>query len=122
MISAYLRAVVVASALLPAIAAPAAAASFDGPWSVVISTRSGACDQSYRFGVMIRGGQITYQGSGAVSASGRVSKSGSVVVHVSSGSQTASGSGRLGNGRGGGTWRGRGNQGACSGTWSASQG
>jgi hypothetical protein len=122
MISASIRAIVLASALVPAVVTPASAASFDGPWSVVIFTRSGNCDQSYRFGVMIRGSQITYQGGGAINASGRVNRSGAVTVHVSSGGQSASGSGRLANGRGGGTWRGKGNQGACSGTWSATQG
>lgn len=101
---------------------PAGAASFDGPWSVLVITKSGPCDQSYRYGVMIRGGYVSYMGGAAVSVSGRVSKSGHVSVNVSSGGQSAAGSGRLHNGRGGGTWRGRGPQGMCSGVWSATQG
>ena len=100
----------------------AQAASFDGPWSVLVNTTRGPCDQSYRYGVMIRGGSVSYLGGGAVSVSGRVSSSGQVSVSVSSGGQSAHGSGRLSNGRGGGTWRGQGPQGSCSGTWSASQG
>lgn len=101
---------------------PAGAASFDGPWSVLVITRSGPCDQSYRYGVMIRGGYVSYMGGGAVSVSGRVSRSGQVSVSVSSGGQNAVGSGRLRDGHGGGTWRGRGAQGTCAGVWSATQG
>lgn len=101
---------------------PAEAASFDGPWSVVVTTKNGPCDQSYRYGVMIRGGSVSYLGGGAVSVSGRVTPSGHVNVSVSAGGQSANGSGRLSGGRGGGTWRGQGPQGACSGVWSASQG
>jgi hypothetical protein len=126
MICHSIRAVTLATAFaVSAFAAvPSAdAASFDGPWSVVVTTRSGPCDASYRYGVMIRGGNVTYMGGGAVSVSGRVSKSGSVSVSVSTAGQNALGSGRLStNGRGGGTWRGRGQSGSCSGTWSATQG
>jgi len=96
------------------------AAPFDGQWSVLIVTRSGACDQAYRFGVTIQNG-IVYGGGGA-NLSGRVSNNGSVSVAVSSGSQTAYGSGRLSRNGGGGSWRGSGPTGACSGSWSASRG
>jgi hypothetical protein len=127
MISHSIRAALVATAFtaiaFSAFAAPSArASSFDGPWSVVVVPRSGPCDQSYRYGVMIRGGSVTYLGGGAVSVSGRVNAAGHVSVSVSTGGQSAFGSGRLANGRGGGTWRGEGPQGSCSGTWSASQG
>jgi hypothetical protein len=71
---------------------------------------------------MIRGGNVSYVGGGPVSVSGRVSKSGHVRVSVSAAGQSAIGSGRLSNGRGGGTWRGQGGSGSCSGTWSATQG
>lgn len=125
MISHSIRAVIMATTFAIAgvsSASAAYAASFDGPWSVLITTTRGACDPSYRFGVMIRGSTVSYLGGGAVRASGRVSPSGQVSVSVSSNGQNANGSGRLSNGRGGGTWRGNGNQGTCSGTWSASQG
>jgi hypothetical protein len=125
MISQSIRAALAATAFaVTAVSATplAQAASFDGPWSVVVVTRSGPCDQSYRYGVMIRGGSVSYLGGGAVSVSGRVNSAGHVSVSVSSGGQSAFGSGRLSNGRGGGTWRGQGPQGSCSGTWSASQG
>ena len=51
MISYSIRAVLLATAFaVSAFAAtPSAdAASFDGPWSVLVITKSGACDQSYR--------------------------------------------------------------------------
>lgn len=125
MISHSIRAVTLAAAfaVTPFAAAPSAlAASFDGPWSVLVITRSGPCDQSYRYGVMIRGSTISYLGGGAVSVSGRVSRSGQVSVSVASSGQSAVGSGRLRDGRGSGTWRGGGPSGSCSGTWSATQG
>ena len=115
-----MAAVLAATAVGSAPNAPAA--SFDGPWSVVVITRSGACDASTRFGILIRGGTVHYMGSGAVSVSGRVSPSGQVSVSVASSGQSANGSGRLANGSGSGTWRGRGSSGACAGVWSASQG
>lgn len=99
----------------------AASTTFDGRWSVVIGTRSGPCDQQYRFGVRITNGNITYEGGGAANAQGRVSPSGTVTVSVSSGPQAASGQGRLSRDHGGGTWRGRGPGGVCSGTWQASR-
>jgi hypothetical protein len=125
MISYSIRAVMVATALaISAVSAvpSASAASFDGPWSVLVVPRSGPCDQSYRYGLMIRGGRVSYLGGGAVSISGTVSPSGRVNVSVSTSGQSAYGSGRLSNGRGSGTWRGQGANGACSGVWSASQG
>jgi len=125
MLSNSIRAATVATVLAVAAGSaplPAHAASFDGPWSVVVVTRSGTCDPTYRYGLMIQGGRVTYLGGGSVSVSGSVSPSGAVRVSVSSGNQSASGSGQLSNGRGSGTWSGRSASGNCSGTWSASQG
>jgi hypothetical protein len=125
MISNSIRAAVAAAALAGSAVSGvpcASAASFDGPWSVHVITRSGPCDQSYRYGLMIRDGRVSYLGGGAVSISGTVSRNGRVSVSVSSGAQSAFGSGRLANGRGSGTWRGQAAGGACSGVWSASQG
>jgi hypothetical protein len=101
---------------------PAAAQSYDGQWSVSIFTRSGACDPSYRIGVMIRGGQVYYLGGGGVAVSGRVARSGAVSVSVASSGQSAAGSGRLRGNGGSGIWRGRGSAGLCSGIWTASRG
>jgi hypothetical protein len=89
---------------------------------VNIITRRGACEPSYRFGVMIRGGQVYYMGGGGVAVSGRVTRSGQVSVSVAGGSQNAYGSGRMSGSRGSGSWRGQGTAGACSGVWVAARG
>jgi hypothetical protein len=125
MISHSIRAATLATVFAVAVssAGPSAqAASFDGPWSVLVVTRSGPCDQAYRYGVTISRGVVYYAGGGPVSLTGRVSPSGSVVVRVSSGPQYAVGSGRLSRSTGGGSWRGQGPSGSCSGVWSASRG
>jgi hypothetical protein len=107
----------VATALTPA---PAAArTNFDGNWSVLIVTRSGPCDQAYRYGVAIRDGRVFYEGGAAVNVAGRVAPNGSVNVRVWAGSQSANGAGRLTRDYGGGRWRGNGSSGTCSGTWTA---
>jgi hypothetical protein len=123
MISKSIRAVTLATAFAActvSFASTANAGPFDGSWSVLIVTRSGPCDQSYRFGANIYNGIVS--GGGGASVSGRVSNNGSVSVSVSSGSSSAYGSGRLSRNSGGGSWRGRGPQGTCSGSWSASRG
>ena len=125
MISHSIRAVIMATtfAIAGVSSVPAAyAASFDGPWSVLVITKSGGCDQSYRYGLMIRGSSVSYLGGGAVSVSGRVSPNGQVNVNVSASGQSAAGVGRLSGGRGSGTWRGQGPSGTCAGVWSATQG
>ena len=96
------------------------AAPFDGYWSVLIVTRSGACDPTFRTAVNISNGIVSAGGAAAIS--GRVSNNGSVSVSVSAGDQVASGSGRLSRHSRSGSWRGRGSRGACSGSWSASRG
>ena len=50
-----------------AIVSPASALTlYDGDWSVVIVTHSGACDPSYRVGVQIAGGAVNSGGPAAV--------------------------------------------------------
>jgi len=123
MMSHFIRAAAVALAFaVVTISTTASAASFDGPWSVLVNTRKGPCDQTYRYGVVISGGVVQYAGGGPVSLTGRVTSSGSVSVRVSSGPQWAIGSGRLSRSSGGGSWHGQGPNGSCSGTWSASRG
>ena len=91
---------------------------YDGGWSVVFYTRSGACDATYRTGVIIQNGVI-YAETGGINFSGQVSSNGAVRASVSSGGQYASGGGRLSHYSGGGVWQGQGSRGACSGTWTA---
>jgi hypothetical protein len=129
MINASLRAFAMATALGAGVicadcSVAYAQSQFNGQWSVVIYTRRGNCDSSYRYGVSIYNGVVS--GGGGASMSGRVSRSGQVRVSVTGGGSTAYGSGRLyvdrrGNGRGSGSWRGSGPQGACSGSWAASR-
>ena len=88
--------------------------AFDGPWSIVIQTERGACD-SYRVGVDIVNGAVTYDGA----PYGRVSATGAVRVAGSMGDQKAEGSGRLSRAAGQGVWRAISKLGPCSGSWTA---
>ena len=75
-----------------AIVGPASALTlYDGEWSVIILTRSGACDPNYRVGVQIAHGEIDSGGFAAVQ--GQVTSRGGVKVTVRSGNQWAYGSG-----------------------------
>src|SRR6266511_4520786 len=126
MISHSIRAVTLATLFavtMFAAGTSALAASFDGPWSVTVVTRSGPCDQAYRYGVAISRGVVYYAGGGPVSLTGRVSPSGNVTVRLSSGPQyQLNGSGRLSRSTGSGSWRGQGPNGSCAGVWSATRG
>jgi hypothetical protein len=101
------------AALRPAEAVP----SYDGVWSVVIVTQQGLCDPSYRYPIRITKGALGNAGTAQVSISGKVEKNGAVVVYVSAGDKTATGTGRLAGKVGGGSWSG--GNGICSGTWQA---
>jgi hypothetical protein len=110
----------VAAVALAATAVPEAVAAtpYDGYWSVVIVTQRGACEPAYRSAVSIANGYVRGN-DGIANIYGRVSRSGRVNVVVTSGTQSARGSGRLGRGTGAGVWSGRGSAGYCSGRWSA---
>jgi hypothetical protein len=92
---------------------------YDGDWSVLIVTRSGACEPTSRYGVEIVNGRVVGPGGGGVAVRGQVSRAGAVSVSVRAQGQWASGYGRLGGSRGGGRWRGQGTSGSCAGTWMA---
>jgi hypothetical protein len=92
---------------------------YDGPWSVLIVTKSGSCDPTYRYGVQISDGMVAYDGGGPISMQGRVTPNGAVRVIVTAGSQWADGSGKLTRNRGGGVWKGQGMSSACAGIWQA---
>jgi hypothetical protein len=119
-----LRQIVLGAVLvLTGIASTAGTASartvYDGAWSVLIMTKNGSCDPTYRYGVQISNGVVTYEGGGPITMQGRVTPKGAVRVIVQSGSQWADGSGRMNRTRGGGAWKGQGMSTACSGTWMA---
>jgi len=95
------------------------ASAFDGSWSVLILTQSGACDRAYRYGVRISNGAVHNAGGEAIALSGQVAPSGAVSVSVAAGDQSAQGAGRLTQTSGSGRWRGQGSLGICAGTWVA---
>src|SRR5947209_13693183 len=102
---------------IPTLAPAEAVPSYDGVWSVVIITRAGICDPSYRYPIRISNGHVVNAGKSQVQISGRVGKNGAVVVNVSSEGKSAVGTGRLAANTGGGSWSG--GNGACSGVWQA---
>jgi len=116
-----LTAVLAAAMAAPTDAAPrharGHAGSFDGEWSVAISTSFGNCG-SYRAAVRIAGGRV-YPSGGDFNASGYVTPSGAISVRVSSSQGSAFGSGRLRGSQGGGRWRT--NTGDCGGSWYATR-
>ena len=105
------------AAALPGPRPAAAVPNYDGVWSVVIVTQQGICDPSYRYPIRIRDGHVGNAGNATVNIPGRVGKNGAVIVNVSTGENTATGTGRLGGRTGGGSWSG--GNGACSGIWQA---
>ena len=94
--------------------AASASASFDGQWSVHISSSSSECGNGQTVAIGISNGQVS---SSMVSASGRVAEAGNISVTLASGIKKAIGFGRLSGSSGSGTWRGT----MCSGTWTASR-
>lgn len=95
------------------------ATAFDGSWSVLILTRSGACDPTFRYGVEISNGNVINAGGAQVALAGHVAGNGAIQVSVAAGDQQARGVGRLSTTTGRGTWRGEGSRGSCAGIWEA---
>jgi hypothetical protein len=96
------------------LAKPAAAASFDGKWSVHITSSSSSCGDGATASFGINNGHIASSG-GMISASGHVADTGSISVSLASGLKHATGLGHLSGTAGSGTWHGA----MCSGTWTA---
>lgn len=111
----FVLAVIASAASAPVLART----PYDGDWSVLVVTRSGACEPTSRYGVEIVNGSVIGQGGSGVAVRGQVSRAGAVSVSVRAQGQWASGYGRLGGSRGGGRWRGQGTSGSCAGTWVA---
>jgi hypothetical protein len=99
--------------------APAANArsAYDGSWDLVFVTQRGACDPTYNFTVNITNGDVTHPN--LVQFRGHVAKSGAVRASVTVQDKYASGSGRLSNTSGRGTWRGYAGNARCAGYWTA---
>src|SRR5712672_1842536 len=115
--------ILLSTLVLLAATAPGAArstqSSFDGRWSVVIITDAGTCDRSYRYGLVVSRGRISYGGESGVVISGGVDPRGRVSVSLRYGQSAAQGSGRLSRSNGGGRWQGASSGSGCSGRWLA---
>lgn len=99
-------------------AGPGGKGSYDGTWTVLISTEQGPCDRTYNYAVAIEAGRIQEAAaSGGTTISGRISADGSIGLGLRSGPASADASGRLRASTGSGTWKlpmlG------CSGSWTA---
>jgi hypothetical protein len=105
---------IVASAII-ASTASFAVPRYDGLWSVSIITEKGDCDRGYRYPVRISNGTLANAGDTVFTITGKVGGAGAIIVTVSGGGRSASGSGRLAGNMGTGSWTG----GACSGSWTA---
>ena len=108
---------VIGCACLTLATAAEARTAYDGPWNLVFVTERGSCDPTYNFSVNINDGVVTHPN--LVKFSGYVGKSGAVRASVTVHDKYASGSGRLTQGSGRGTWKGRAVGGRCSGYWTA---
>jgi len=106
-------------ALTPATQA-GAGTKFDGPWSVIVYTRTGPCDASYRFSGEILNGEIFYSYS-SLSITGHIAPNGVTQVKVVVGTSHGEARGHMTAARGAGTWSGVGPDGHCSGTWVATR-
>jgi hypothetical protein len=100
----------VTGCLLAMASAARAASAYDGSWDLVFMTKRGACDASYN-------GLVTHPN--LVRFRGYVARSGAVHASVTVQDKYASGSGRLSNADGRGTWSGYAGTARCSGYWTA---
>jgi hypothetical protein len=107
--------VLVAASATLAASVTSAAPRYDGVWSVSIVTEKGDCDRGYRYPIRISNGLLANGGSDPFTISGKVAPSGAIIVTVSHGGKSATGSGRLAGNSGEGHWTG----GSCSGSWTA---
>ena len=114
----YIRKALVAThialALAVSLAQSAAAATFDGEWSVKIASPKAECGNGATLSIGISNGRVA-SNSVAMQATGRVADGGMISVSLMSGIKHAVGSGHLSGSSGSGTWHGI----ACSGTWTA---
>src|ERR1700744_5897872 len=90
---------------------------YDGSWNLVFVTQRGGCDQTYDFTVNINDGIVTHPN--LVRLRGYVARSGAVRASVTVQDKYASGSGRLANNAGRGTWHGYSGTARCAGYWTA---
>ena len=107
----------IAGSFLVLATAASARSAYDGSWSIVFVTRSGACDATYNFTIDISNGIIT--NPNLVKFRGYVARSGAVRASVTVQDKYASGTGRLSGVAGQGRWSGRSGEAQCAGYWTA---
>jgi hypothetical protein len=94
--------------------APALAQTlYDGLWNVTVLTRTGSCEPSSQYPLMVKDGKI----SGSTDVSGSVGPAGLVKVSI----RGAYANGQLNDRAGSGRWNGASGGIACSGRWEASR-
>jgi hypothetical protein len=102
----------------------ATAASFNGSWTLIAQTTNGHCGVS-QFDITISRGQVHYPGGVLMGfpagLGGTVAASGQTRLKLVAGPRQATGTGRLGQAQGSGTWSGTGPSGTCSGVWTATR-
>ena len=94
-----------------------ARSAYDGSWDLVFVTQNGTCDPTYNFTVNVSDGVVTHPN--LVKFRGYVAKSGSVRASVTVQDKFASGTGRLFETSGRGSWTGRAGSARCTGYWTA---
>jgi hypothetical protein len=107
----------IASGLVGLASVAEARSLYDGSWDLLFVTQRGTCDPTYNFSVNINNGIITHPN--LVRFRGYVAGSGAARASVTVQDKYASGSGKLSNNAGRGTWRGYSGTARCSGYWTA---
>ena len=108
---------IAAACSLAAASAAHARSAYDGSWDLSFVTQTGSCDPNYNFTVDITDGIVTHPN--LVRFKGYVAKSGSVRASVTVQDKFASGTGRLFETSGRGSWSGYAGSARCSGYWTA---
>jgi hypothetical protein len=113
----FLSCVSVASSLVGLTSIAEARSLYDGSWDLLFVTQRGTCDPNTNFTVNINDGTVTHPN--LVRFKGYVAPTGAVRASVTVQDKYASGSGKLSNNTGRGTWRGFSGAARCSGYWTA---
>jgi hypothetical protein len=113
----FLMSAAIASGLAGLTSVAEARSLYDGSWDLIFATQRGTCDPTYNFSVNINDGIITHPN--LVRFKGYVARSGAVRASVTVQDKYASGSGKLSNNTGRGTWSGYSGTARCSGYWTA---
>jgi hypothetical protein len=113
----FLICVSVASSLVGPTSIAEARSLYDGSWDLLFVTQHGTCDPNNNFTVNINDGIVTHPN--LVRFRGYVAPSGAVRATVAVQDKYASGTGKLSNNTGRGTWRGYSGTALCSGYWTA---